>query len=102
MEGFIAVSPGHAGVIIWIVWILIGLFEGLVASKVLGGRRIAFLDAVVGMVAAAIGGILSTNFIGDTPMMLFLISILAAIFTSALVLWLAGMIFYKDSEEMDR
>lgn len=102
MEHLIAISPGHAGIVIWIVWVLIGLFEGLVASKVLGGRRIAFLDAVVGIVSAAIGGILSTNFIGDTPMMLFLTSVLAAIFASALALWLVGLIFYKDSEDMDR
>lgn len=79
---------------------MIGLFEGLVASRVLGGRRILFTDIVVGIVAAVLGGILSTNFIGDTPVQLFLLSVLAAVFFSALILWLVGAIFYKNEEEM--
>lgn len=100
METFAAISPGHAGLLIWLVWGLIGLFEGLVASRVLGGRRILFMDIVVGIVAAVLGGILSTNFIGNTPVQLFLLSILAAIFFSALILWLVGALFYKNEEEM--
>lgn len=79
---------------------MIGLFEGLVASRVLVGRRILFMDIVVGIVAAVLGGILSTNFIGDTPVQLFLLSVLAAVFFSALILWLVGAIFYKNEEEM--
>lgn len=100
MESLASISPGSAGLLIWLVWALIGLFEGLAASKVLGGRRIVFMDSVVGIVAAVIGGFLSTNFFGDTPIQLFLVSILAAIFASAAVLWLVGTIFYKDSEKM--
>ena len=102
METFAAISPGHAGILIWVVWGLIGLFEGLVAARVLGGKRIVFLDCVVGIVAAGLGGILSTCFLGETPMMLFLISIVAAIFFSALILWLVGAIFFRDSEEMNQ
>ena len=100
MDTLASISPGHAGMLIWLVWGLIGLFEGLVASRVLGGRRILFMDIVVGIVAAVLGGILSTNFIGDTPVQLFLLSILAAIFFSALILWLVGALFYKNEEEM--
>ena len=100
METLASISPGHAGLLIWLVWGLIGLFEGLVASRVLGGRRILFMDIVVGRVAAVLGGILSTNFTGDTPVQLFLLSILAAIFFSALILWLVGALFYKNEEEM--
>ncbi len=100
METLASISPGHAGLLIWLVWGLIGLFEGLVASRVLGGRRILFMDIVVGIVAAVLGGILSTNFVGDTPVQLFLLSILAAIFFSALILWLVGALFYKNEEEM--
>lgn len=100
MDTLASISPGHAGLLIWFVWGLIGLFEGLVASRVLGGRRILFMDIVVGIVAAVLGGILSTNFIGDTPVQLFLLSILAAIFFSALILWLVGALFYKNEEEM--
>ena len=102
MDTLASIAPGHAGLLIWLVWALIGLFEGLVASRVLGGRRIAFMDVVVGIVSACIGGFLSINFVGSTAIMLFLISILAAIFASALVLWLVGTIFYKDSQEIDR
>lgn len=102
MDTLASIAPGHAGLLIWLVWALIGLFEGLVASRVLGGRRIAFMDVVVGIVSACIGGFLSINFVGCTAIMLFLISILAAIFASALVLWLVGTIFYKDSQEIDR
>ena len=100
MDTLAAISPGHAGLLIWLVWAMIGLFEGLVASRVLGGRRILFMDIVVGIVAAVPGGILSTNFIGDTPVQLFLLSVLAAVFFSALILWLVGAIFYKNEEEM--
>lgn len=100
MDTLAAISPGHAGLLIWFVWALIGLFEGLLAARVLGGRRILFMDIVVGVVAAVIGGILSTNFVGDTPVQLFLLSVLAAIFFSALVLWIVGAIFYKNEEEM--
>lgn len=100
MNTLAAISPGHAGLLIWFVWALIGLFEGLLAARVLGGRRILFMDIVVGVVAAVLGGILSTNFVGDTPVQLFLLSVLAAIFFSALVLWIVGAIFYKNEEEM--
>ena len=100
MDTFASISPGHAGLLIRFVWALIGIFEGLVASRVLGGRRILFMDIVVGVVAAVLGGILSTNFIGDTPVQLFLLSVLAAIFFSALVLWLVGTIFYKNEENL--
>lgn len=100
MNTLAAISPGHAGLLIWFVWALIGLFEGLLAARVLGGRRILFMDIVVGVVAAVLGGILSTNFVGDTPVQLFLLSVLAAIFFSALVLWIVGAIFYRNEEEM--
>ena len=100
MDTLAAISPGHAGLLIWFVWALIGLFEGLLAARVLGGRRILFMDIVVGVVAAVLGGILSTNFVGDTPVQLFLLSVLAAIFFSALVLWIVGAIFYRNEEEM--
>lgn len=100
MDTLAAISPGHAGLLIWFVWALIGIFEGLLAARVLGGRRILFMDIVVGVVAAVLGGILSTNFVGDTPVQLFLLSVLAAIFFSALVLWIVGAIFYKNEEEM--
>lgn len=77
-------------------------FEGLVASRVLGRRRVMFIDAVIGIVSAILAGILSTNFIGDTPVQLFLVSVMAAIFASALVLWIFGILLYKNEERFNR
>ncbi len=101
MESLASIAPGYAGFLIWVAWILIGLFEGLTAARMFGRKRIVFMDCVVGMVAAAIGGILSTNFIGDTPIQLFLVSILGAIFFSAAALWIVGVIFYKNEENQE-
>lgn len=102
MDAIATISPGHAGILIWTVWGLIGLFEGLVASSVLGRRRVVFIDVVIGIVSAILAGILSTNFIGDTPVQLFLISVMAAIFASALVLWIFGILLYKNEERFNR
>lgn len=102
MDAIATISPGHAGILIWTVWGLIGLFEGLVASRVLGRRRVVFIDVVIGIVSAILAGILSTNFIGDTPVQLFLVSVMAAIFTSALVLWIFGILLYKNEERFNR
>lgn len=102
MDAIATISPGHAGILIWTVWGLIGLFEGLVASRVLGRRRVMFIDAVIGIVSAILAGILSTNFIGDTPVQLFLVSVMAAIFASALVLWIFGILLYKNEERFNR
>ena len=52
--------------------------------------------------SAILAGILSTNFIGDTPVQLFLISVMAAIFASALVLWIFGILLYKNEERFNR
>lgn len=102
MDAIATISPGHAGILIWVVWGLIGLFEGLVASRVLGRRRVVFIDVVIGIVSAILAGILSTNFIGDTPVQLFLVSVMAAIFASALVLWIFGILLYKNEERFNR
>ncbi|GFI13023.1 hypothetical protein IMSAGC008_00550 [Muribaculaceae bacterium] len=102
MDAIATISPGHAGILIWAVWGLIGLFEGLVASRVLGRRRVVFIDVVIGIVSAILAGILSTNFIGDTPVQLFLVSVMAAIFASALVLWIFGILLYKNEERFNR
>ncbi|MBJ2162239.1 MAG: hypothetical protein JFR39_09115 [Muribaculaceae bacterium] len=102
MDAIATISPGHAGILIWVVWGLIGLFEGLVASRVLGRRRVMFIDVVIGIVSAILAGILSTNFIGDTPVQLFLVSVMAAIFASALVLWIFGILLYKNEERFNR
>ncbi len=102
MDAIATISPGHAGILIWTVWGLIGLFEGLVASRVLGRRRVVFIDVVIGIVSAILAGILSTNFIGDTPVQLFLVSVMASIFASALVLWIFGILLYKNEERFNR
>lgn len=102
MDSIASISPGHAGILIWLVWGLIGLFEGVAASRVLGRRRVLFIDIVIGIVSAVLAGILSTNFIGDTPVQLFLVSVMAAIFASALILWIFGMLLYKNEQRFNQ
>lgn len=98
------VAPGQAGILVWIVWILIGLFEALVAQRVLGGRRIMLFDIIIGVVFAVIGGYFSICCLGETPMQLFLISILTAIFSSGLMLWIVGalVIHFTKDENLDK
>ena len=104
METLMNVSPGEAGVLVWIVWALIGLFEALIAQRVIGGRRILMFDVIIGVVFAVLGGYCSTCSLGETPMQLFLISLLAAVFAGGIMLWIAGTLvqhFTKD-EGLDK
>ncbi len=87
---------------VWVLWILIGFFEALIVSKMLSSRRILFMDSVIGIVFAALGGFLTTCYLGSTAMELFLISILGAIFFAGVALWITGLIFYKDEKKMEK
>lgn len=104
MEALMNVAPGQAGILVWIVWFLIGLFEALIAQRVLGGRRIMLFDIIIGVVFAVLGGYFSICSLGETPMQLFLISILASIFSAGIMLWIVGALvahFTKD-EGLDK
>ena len=98
------VSAGHIGLLVWVVWLLIGLFAALVAQRYTGGRRTFLFDLIIGVVASVLGGYLSTRFLGDTPVQLFLVSVLGAVFFAAAALWVTGSLasrFRKD-ENLDK
>lgn len=97
MNELMNVSAGHVGLVVWLIWILIGVFEALVAGR--AGRSPLAFNIIIGVVASCLGGYLSTCFLGDTPMQLFLISLLGAIFFGAVALWITGALinhFRKD------
>ncbi|MBD5175441.1 MAG: hypothetical protein HDT06_06445 [Bacteroidales bacterium] len=99
MDALMNVGPGSAGVLVWVLWALIGVFEALVAQRTLGGRRVGSLDITVGIVAAVLGGYLSLCWLDQEPMQLFLISILAAIFAGGIALWLTGVLLVHFSKK---
>ncbi|MDE6574801.1 MAG: hypothetical protein K2L84_05685 [Muribaculaceae bacterium] len=90
METLMNIGPGYAGWLVWIVWALIGAFEALAAQKCVGGKRVLLFDLTIGIVAAVIGGYLSICYVGSTPIQLFLISVLGAVFASFIGLWIVG------------
>ena len=89
--------PGHAGLLVWVLWGTIGVFEALVAQKCLGGRRMILLDIVVAVCAALLGGYGSVCCLGVPPLQMFLISVLAAVFFAGVALWIAGAILLHFS-----
>lgn len=87
MNELLSLSPTHIVWMVWLVWVLIGVFGALAAQR-FSGRHTLFFDMIIAIVASCLGGYLSTCFLGDTPLQLFLISVLAAIFFAAGALWL--------------
>ncbi len=92
MDELMNMTPENIGWLIWLVWALVGVFEALAAQRYMGGRRVLLFDLVIGVVAAVLGGYLSTQTLGDTPVQLFLISVLGAIFFGAAALMLTGLL----------
>lgn len=90
MDAYLNIDSEQTGVLVWLLWALIGVFGALLFSRATGGRRVLWFDIIIGAVAAVLVGWLSTRFIGGTPMQLFLISVLGAVFGAALALWLVG------------
>lgn len=103
MHEYLIVGAEHCGLLVWLLWALIGVFAAMVAARMTQGRRILWFDIIIGLVASTLGGYLSTQFLGDTPLMLFLISVMSAAFCSAAVLWITGALtahFTRD-EHLD-
>ena len=93
MTGMLTVSNEAIGLLIWLMWALIGVLCALVASRFTGGRRSVWFDIIIAAVASVLGGYLSVQFLGDTPMQLFLLSILAAVFSAAVVMWIVCSLY---------
>lgn len=98
-DSLIEMGFGSAGLADWIMWAALGIIEAIVAQIVLGGRRMLALDITVGMVAAVIGGFLSTCWLDQAPMQMLIISLLSALFFGAAALWIAGVIFIHFSKK---
>ncbi len=64
-------------------------------------RRSLWFDIIIGAVSAVIGGYLSTQYLGNTAMQHFLVSILAAVFSAALMMWVVGglIAYFRKKEE---
>ncbi len=94
MDTLMNVSQSQIGLIIWILWALIGVFEGLLTARVFNGRYLA-ADIVAGIVGGVAGGYFSIDFVGDGPVQRFLVSVLGAVFGAALLIWVAGLFFRR-------
>lgn len=102
MNSLMNVSSGSTGLLVWLVWALIGVFGAFVAQRYTGGRRTLAFDIIIGGVAAVLGGWLSTQFLGDSAVQLFLLSVLSAVFFAAAALVLVGWLishFSRDEED---
>lgn len=99
MDEMIMITPERIGLLMWIVWGLIGLLAAVVTQRIMPNRQMIFFDIVVGIVAAVLGGFLSVQYIGGTPTMLVLISVLGAIFASGIALWIVGALLIHFSKK---
>lgn len=98
MNELIAITPEKIGIFIWLTWAAVGVAGAFVAHYCTGRRTFLF-DLIIGVVAALLGGFLTTGFIGGGPVQLFLLSVLGAIFFAAAALWITGALiahFRKD------
>ena len=102
MEALITVGDGHAGLLVWVLWALLGALVALFAQRLTGGKRSLLFDIVIGVVAGVLGGRLSIGFLGDSPMQLFLISILSALFFAIVALWITAALYkhFKKDENL--
>ena len=96
MDDMMQIAAGQAGWLVWLVWALLGVFIGLWFSRATGPGTTSF-NITIGVVAALIGGYLSICFLGDTPMQLFLISLLGAVFFALAALFIVARLlrFYR-------
>lgn len=87
---WLGVSEHSVGILVWLLWAAICALEALLASRIAAGRNLA-ADIVTGCIAALLGGYCSLQYLGDTPVMRLLVSVLAAIFLATAALWILGI-----------
>lgn len=85
-----SLSPEKIGLLTWIVWVAIGVVSAVVSRRFMPYRQMLVFNIIIAVVAACIGGYLSVQFVGATPMMMFFISILGAIFGAGVMLWIVA------------
>lgn len=98
MSELIAITPERIGWLIWLVWAAIGVLAGIISSRYVGPRTV-FFCIIIAVVAAVLGGYLSTCFLGGGAVQLFLLSVLGAVFAAGIVMWIVAALtshFRKD------
>jgi uncharacterized membrane protein YeaQ/YmgE (transglycosylase-associated protein family) len=74
-----------------IIWLVIGLIAGFLASKIMRGGGYGVLgDIIVGLIGALIGGILANLLIPDANLG-FIGSIIVSVIGACLLIWLIRM-----------
>lgn len=88
MPDMLTASPDGIGFLVWIIWAVIGLAVAVVAQRIMPDSQSKWFYIIIAVVAAVIGGYLSVQFIGSTPAMLLLLSVLAAVFGAGIMMWI--------------
>ncbi len=91
METLFGISQNGIGVLVWLLWALIGAFEALLAAR-MSQKRNLVADLVTGGV---LGGYFSIHFAGDSPVQRFLISVMGAVFLAAAAMWIMGRLLRR-------
>ena len=87
METLFGISQNGIGMLVWLLWALIGAFEALLAAR-MSQKRNLVADLVTGVIAGVLGGYFSIHFAGDSPVQRFLISVMGAVFLAAAAMWI--------------
>ncbi len=94
METLFGISQNGIGVLVWLLWALIGAFEALLAAR-MSQKRNLVADLVTGVIAGVLGGYFSVHFAGDSPVQRFLISVMGAVFLAAAAMWIMGRLLRR-------
>lgn len=94
METLFGISQNGIGVLVWLLWALIGAFEALLAAR-MSQKRNLVADLVTGIIAGVLGGYFSIHFAGDSPVQRFLISVMGAVFLAAAAMWIMGRLLRR-------
>ncbi len=94
METLFGISQNGIGVLVWLLWALIGAFEALLAAR-MSQKRNLVADLVTGVIAGVLGGYFSIHFAGDSSVQRFLISVMGAVFLAAAAMWIMGRLLRR-------
>ncbi len=92
------IVPENIGLLIWLVWALVGLLTALIVQRITSYKQMLVFNIIIGVVGAVLGGFLSVQFIGATPTMMLLISILGAVFGAGIMLWIVAALMRHFSK----
>lgn len=90
--------PLEVTVTTWLVWIIIGIVAGYMTGRLIGGGSKTFLNVVIGVVGAVLGGYIFISMCGDTENNQ-IISLMSSLAMSGLFLWVATALLVKKHDE---